>query len=255
MELEIYIDKSLEQNAGIYFEKAKKLRHKHEGAENALNETQRKLDSLNKNKSMAEMQQKNSSSEQKKRQKQWYEKFRWFYSSEGFLVIGGRDTTTNDIIVKKHTADGDFVFHTEMAGSPFVVVKGEGKTPGKKTMEEAANFCASCSRAWNLKVSYEEVYAIKPDQVKKELGLPKGTFMIYGKREYFRPEIGFAIAVKEGIVISGPISAISSQTSEFIKLVQGDEKKSDIAKIIKKRFNADLNEVMQMMPPGNCKIK
>ena len=29
--------------------------------------------------------------------KEWYEKFRWFYSSEGFLCIGGRDSTTNDI--------------------------------------------------------------------------------------------------------------------------------------------------------------
>ncbi|MBN1156352.1 DUF814 domain-containing protein [Candidatus Woesearchaeota archaeon] len=252
MQVKLFIDKSLEENAGMYFDKAKKLRHKLEGTEDALNDTMRKIELLKKNRAAAEKQKPKST---KKRERQWFEKFRWFYSSEGFLVIGGRDTTTNDIIIKKYTREGDVVFHTEMAGSPFVVIKGEGRIPGKKTMEEAAALCASCSRAWNLKVSYAEVYSIKPDQVRKELGLPKGTFMIYGKREYFRPEIGFAIGVKDGVVISGPKSAVSSQVDDYAVLVQGDEKKSDVAKELKKRFNADIDEIMQMMPPGNCKIK
>ena len=38
------------------------------------------------------------------KKKEWFEIFRWFYTSEGFFVIGGRDATTNDIIIKKHRA-------------------------------------------------------------------------------------------------------------------------------------------------------
>ncbi len=252
MQIKLFIDKSLEENAGLYFDRAKKFKHKLEGTRKALNETLKKIDALNKNKLVAEKQQPKAI---KKREKQWYEKFRWFYSSEGFLVIGGRDATTNDIIIKKYVEQNDLVFHTEMAGSPFVVVKAEGKNPGRKTMEEAAGLCASCSRAWSMKIPFAEVYCIKPEQVKKELGLPKGTFMIYGKREYFRAEINFAVGVNEGIVVSGPVSAVSNKTKDFIVLVQGDEKKSDIAKRIKKKFGADLDEIMQMMPPGNCGIK
>jgi len=28
--------------------------------------------------------------------RQWYEKFRWFTSSEGFLVVAGKDTVSNE---------------------------------------------------------------------------------------------------------------------------------------------------------------
>ena len=32
----------------------------------------------------------------------WFEKLRWFLTSDGFLVVGGRDANTNETIVKKY---------------------------------------------------------------------------------------------------------------------------------------------------------
>ena len=32
----------------------------------------------------------------------WFEKLRWFVSSNNTLVIGGRDTNSNEKVVKKH---------------------------------------------------------------------------------------------------------------------------------------------------------
>jgi len=55
----------------------------------------------------------------KKRKREWFEKFRWFYSSEGFLVVGGRDATTNEILIKKHTDKDDLVFHTDAINAIF----------------------------------------------------------------------------------------------------------------------------------------
>ena len=55
--------------------------------------------------------------------REWYEKFRWFISSEGFLVIGGRDATSNEIVIKKHADKNDLVFHTDIKGSPFHLSK------------------------------------------------------------------------------------------------------------------------------------
>jgi len=43
--------------------------------------------------------------------KEWYEKFRWFISSDDFLILGGRDATSNEIVIKKHTEKNDLVFH------------------------------------------------------------------------------------------------------------------------------------------------
>ena len=56
-------------------------------------------------------------------ERKWYEKFRWFESSDGFLVIGGRDATSNEIVVKKHVEPNDVVFHADVQGAPFFVIK------------------------------------------------------------------------------------------------------------------------------------
>ncbi|MBI2574796.1 DUF814 domain-containing protein, partial [Candidatus Woesearchaeota archaeon] len=136
MKLTLDITKSPEQNSALYYEKAKKAKRKLEGAEKALAESRKKLAQLLQKKQLDD--EKAQKSAAKTRDRKWFEKFRWFVSSEGMLLVGGRDATTNEIIIKKHTETGDLVFHTDMAGSPFFVVKTEGKKPGEETITEAA---------------------------------------------------------------------------------------------------------------------
>ena len=196
MQIEIELTKSVNQNAGRYFDLAKKAKKKLEGARKALAESKQKLEKVQKeeDKFWQEEEQKQA---KKERKREWYEKFHWFISSEGFLCIGGRDATTNEIIIKKHIDEGDLVFHTDLVGSPFFVIKAEGKTISKQTIEEASIATASFSRAWNQGLRTAEVYHISKDQVKKDLTLPKGAFMIYGKREYQTPVIKLYIGVNK----------------------------------------------------------
>jgi len=56
MEIDIYLDKTIEQNAALYYEKAKKAKRKKEGVIKAIAETERKLNKLLKEKEKA-MQQ------------------------------------------------------------------------------------------------------------------------------------------------------------------------------------------------------
>src|SRR3989338_1378632 len=130
--LTLDLTKSVEENASDYFEKAKKIKKKIKGAEDALKQHIRKLNELEakQEKSDAEEAKK---SEVQQRKKEWYEKFRWFLSSDGFLVVGGRDATSNEVVVKKHMEKGDLVFHTDMAGSPFFIIKAEGKDVPERT--------------------------------------------------------------------------------------------------------------------------
>ena len=102
MEVEIELNKSVEENAGIYFDKAKKAKKKLKGAEEALEKSKKKLLKLEQeeDKFRAEEEKKEI---KKARKREWYEKFHWFISSEGFLCIGGKDATSNEIIIKKHT--------------------------------------------------------------------------------------------------------------------------------------------------------
>ena len=46
--------------------------------------------------------------------KKWYEKFRWYTSSDGFLVVAGKDTVSNEVLIKKYTTKEDVVFHAEI---------------------------------------------------------------------------------------------------------------------------------------------
>src|SRR5574342_392999 len=153
MQITLNLKKKLEQSANEYFEKAKKSRKKAEGAHAIVLKFQKKLIELEKK------QQAAAQKETEKKQKapaQWYEKFRWFISSEGFLCIGGKDATSNEVVIKKHTDKDDVVFHTEAPGSPFFVIKTEGKKPSDITMQETADATACFSKAWKIGVSGSE---------------------------------------------------------------------------------------------------
>lgn len=240
------LKKSIDENAAVYFESSKKAKRKFSSIDAAISRLHEKL---------LKVQPKVSSSKEV-RKKEWFEKFKWFVSSEGFLVIGGRDATTNDIIVKKHADSDDVIFHTELPGSPFVIIKSDGKTPGKVTIEEASIFCASHSRSWSEQRGTAQVYMVKPDQVKKELGLPRGTFMVYGKRTYFNPVLELAGGVYEGKIMIGPLSAIKKHCTKIMIISLGSDKKSDVAKKVRKFFpEVSLDEVMQALPPGEAKVR
>src|SRR3989338_1284868 len=120
MKLVLDTTKSLEENAALYFEKSKKAKRKVEGIEKTIELTKKKM-----------FFEEEKKQEQKKYveapQKKWYMKFRWFISSDGFLCIGGRDATTNEILVKKHTEKTDLVFHTDLAGSLSLLFKQKEK--------------------------------------------------------------------------------------------------------------------------------
>ncbi len=244
MKIVLDLTKSVQQNAEHYFESSKKAKRKVPGAEAAIAQLKKKLENA----------QVKAVVKKEVRKKEWFEKFKWFISSDELLVIGGRDATTNDIIVKKHAEKGDLVFHTELPGSPFVIIKSEGKTIPQKSIDEAALFCASHSRSWSEGRTIADVYCVEPDQVKKELGLPKGTFMVHGKRTYFKPTIGLAVGMYEGKIMIAPESTIKRHCEKYFKVVLGNDKKSYVAKKIRKVIGGELDEIMQALPPGEAKI-
>jgi len=252
------LKKSIEENASDYFEKAKKLKKKIKGAEEALKDSLKKLKDLETKKQKLDLE------EDKKvvqRDKEWYEKFRWFFSSDGFLVIGGRDATSNEIVVKKHTDTDDLVLHTDMAGSPFFVIKSENKEIPKTTIKEAADAVCTFSRTWKLGLQTSDVFYVKPDQVTKKTKageyMGKGAFMIYGKTNYIDNRINLAIGItKDRIIMSGPLEAIKKNCEKYITLKQGDEKVSSIAKKINYKLGKglDLDEIIRALPAGNFNI-
>ena len=258
MEIEFDLNKSVDENAGRYFDLSKKAKKKLEGARDALEKSKKALAKLEREeeKFLAEEEKKQL---KKSRKREWYEKFHWFISSEGFLCIGGKDATSNEIVVKKHTDKEDVVFHTDMAGSPFFVIKN-GEEAGEDTLKETGQAVAVYSRAWKLGHGTADVFYVKPEQVTKEAKsgehLAKGSFMVYGKTEYLHPKLEYAIGLVEEAIIGGPVSAVKKKTENFVVVIVGKEKKSSLAKKIKSKLKGgDLDDIIKFLPAGGGEIK
>jgi len=274
MIIEIDLHKNVEQNAGVYYDAAKKAKKKLLATKNAIEDLERQLGEAE---IKQEKDEKAKEIKKKAGKQEWYEKFRWFYSSEGFFCIGGRDATTNELIMKKHTGKDDVVFHTEMAGSPFFVIKSKDKIPTEKTLKETAAAAASFSKAWKLGVGYTGVFSVKPEQVSKTpmTGeyLKKGSFMIYGRKERYNSELKLAIGIykekgkdndkdnskeinNEGKPMCGPEDAVASNCEKYVLILPGNVKSSDVAKDVMKKLKVKVHpdEIIRILPAGGCKV-
>jgi predicted ribosome quality control (RQC) complex YloA/Tae2 family protein len=253
--MRIVIDtrKTVEQNAASYFEHGKKLKKKLEGARRALEMAQSRIAGL------AEETVKEAKAPKEQRKLEWYEKLRWFISSDGILCIGGRDSTTNEVVVKKHADKGDIVLHTDMAGAPFVVVKAGVPEVPMTTIEEAGQFCAAYSRAWKLGLASVEVFYVTPDQLSKTPNpgefLPKGAFVVRGQVKYVQPPVEIAIGkMPDGRVMAGAQSAVLKSCGRGYVLVPGNEKTSDVAKHLAQLLEADVDDLVPLIPAGGVKL-
>jgi len=242
---------SIQANADKYYSRSKKAEKKLRGAEKKLQETRVKIEEAEKQVTLAKATQRPLA---KRRKKEWFEKFRWFRSSDGFLVIGGRDATTNEILIKRHMEPHDLVFHAEILGAPFVLIKTEGKTAPEQTVNEAAQLAASYSRAWREMLGAVNVYWVNPDQVSKNPPsgqfLKKGSFMIRGSKTFVRGvplqvAIGVKIGEEETLVVGGPVDAIAFQTNVYVEIVPGEQKSSQLAKQIRHQLSKKVSEALK----------
>ncbi|MCP8316701.1 MAG: NFACT family protein [archaeon] len=209
-----------------------------------------------------------------RREKAWFERYRWFITSDGLLAIGGRDATSNTAIIRKHMRDDDMVFHADIPGSPFFVLKN-ANLEMKMSINETAQAVASYSRAWKEGFASMDAYWVEPKQVKMQapsgMYLPKGSFLIDGKKNYIKDlEIRIAIGVhkiEDGIaVMGGPPSAVKKNSLAYVviepdKNTIGETAKKVKANLVKmageklKLFKTiTLDDIARTLPPSGGKI-
>jgi len=214
--------------------------------------------------------------------KQWYERYRWFVTSDGYLVIGGRDASSNSAIIRKYMTENDIIFHAEIHGSPFFLVKNVNNQEKQNSgyVEETAQATISFSRAWKDGLSSGDAYWVFPNQVKKGAPtgqfLPKGSFVIEGKRNFCRGielklSIGLVQIEKKYSIVCGPLNAVRKRSLVFASLLPGGTDQMNLAKRVKSEFvraisefdqslaefckKISLDEFIRMLPPGQSKIE
>ncbi|KAK2930045.1 hypothetical protein FoTM2_010385 [Fusarium oxysporum f. sp. vasinfectum] len=120
------------------------------------------------------------------RKPMWFEKFVWFISSDGYLVIGGKDAQQNEMIYKKYLRKGDVYCHADLHGASSVIIKNNPKTPGAPippaTLSQAGSLAVCSSNAWDSKA-----------------GMSAWKFHDPGKEEFLPPAqllLGLGVAFK-----------------------------------------------------------
>lgn len=268
MKIELDLDKTVEQNAEHFFEQSKKFKKKLKGLDAALAPLQKELQKAQKN----QVATTTSKKALVKRKREWFEKFRWFYTSDNLLVIGGRDGKSNEQLVKKFLDAGDLYFHADVIGAPHCALKTKDNQAPASSKKEAAEFAAIFSRAWQAGTSSADGYGALPSQVSKKAMagefLTTGAFMIYGEREWYRK-----IVLKCGVgiekigddfrVIAGPVSAVKKHSLHWMEIAPGGEEKSAVTKKILRYFgfktknqigSVALDDLIAALPTGDSRI-
>jgi predicted ribosome quality control (RQC) complex YloA/Tae2 family protein len=265
-ELELHAGLTVPQNAQRYYEKAKEMARKASGAKAALAITEE----LRSGKSAPRKTR--AASVYRRRKPKWYERFRWFHSADGFLVLGGRDADSNEEIYTKYLERRDYAMHTDAPGAPLTVIKTEGELVPEQTLLEAAQFAVSYSSVWKGGLVAADCYLIKGDQVSKtpESGefLKKGAFVIRGERRYFKDTpLGLAVGIAEGVLIGGPVAAVRPKADPVVEIEPGELNADDLAKRIYRQFSekvedraflksvASVDQILQFLPPGGSGVK
>lgn len=247
---------SLQQNAAKYYESAKKYKKKLEGVKKFLEQDIKKLESAARKEIKQEEDKKSS-----KTQKTWYQSYHWFYTTNGFLAIGGKDAKSNEEIIKKRTEKIDLVFHADLSGAPFFILKNGQHAPQQDQLE-AAQAAAAFSKAWKSNLSIVDVYSIKPEQVSKKPGsgqyLGTGSFVIYGEKTYFRKiELELTVGLFDNKFMCAPKSVFESRKLGYIKLIPGEQNKNNAAKQILEKLNQPIiriGELLSVLPSDGIKI-
>lgn len=261
--IEFKLNDSIEKCAEFFYEKSKEHKFKLPGAEKIITETLNRLNNLK----IKESEVKDSINDiipviKEQVKEQWFEKFHWFYTSNGKLAIGGKDATQNDIIIKKYVETRDFIFHTEMAGSPFFILKN-GADANEKELEEVAIATASYSRAWRTGISNTDAYYVRPEQVSKTAPsgeyIGKGAWMIRGKKNLFNAvKLELSIGVtRDGQIICGPVSTVAKKANKYVIIKPGWNKKTETAKKIIEKLKLNKNELdklIRFLPAGDSTI-
>ena len=243
----ILIDKkkSLEANASSYFDKSKEMDRKAERTREVIasRPASKPKKKIIKNKNV-----------------EWFERFRWFITTEGEIVVAGKDARSNEQVVKKYLKANDRYAHADIHGAPSVVVKNlNGVQPSELSMLEACNFSLSYSKAWGARVSGGHSFWVDNDKVSKTPNtgefLAKGSFVIRGKRNWNRNlelNIAVGLIMYDGNpkFMGGPITSIEKHSERYAVFRPGFTDRKIVIRKLSEALSAESSDIEKLLPSG-----
>ena len=206
------------------------------------------------------------------RKKSWFERYRWFYTSDGILAVGGRDSSSNSAIIRKYVEKDDKVFHAEINGSPFFILKDRNDKIMPLSISETSHATVCFSRAWKEGMYGVNCYWVTPEQVKKAAPsgqtMGKGSFIIEGSRNYnkistLKLAVGILHKDENYLLVCGPPEPIKKTCLCYAVIEPGGIEIADMGKKIRANFvGVDekfaklflVDDYVRVLPTGGSKI-
>jgi len=252
-EVEIRRDVQLGRQISALFEKAKELEEKAAKAQAVLDKMKGELAKLVEAQRKAE--EKVKSSVKAVVEREWFEKYHWTVTTGKRPVLGGRDASQNESIVRKYLKDHYLFFHADIPGASVVIAP-----PIEDPLEvhQVAQFAAAYSRAGKIGIHAVDVYYARGEQVSKQPPagqyLARGSFMVYGKREHVR-NVRLELAVgcrRDGEVarvVAAPPKSAPLLAEKYVVVTPGNIEKSRLAKELAEKWGScNVDEIVAALP-------
>ncbi len=183
-----------------------------------------------------------------------YTKYRWFFTSGGKLVIGGKSAEQNELLVKEiiKSKMDYIVMHTHNPGSPFTFIVDEGID--ENDLEEQAIFTACFSQEWKKGKKSAVIDIFDSKQIAKGKGMKRGTFGVLGKVNRRTVELKLGLEIQEGALRAVPRP---KEALLWIKPgeIEKDKTSKEIQGILKgKKTDIKIEEIDRALPAGGIEI-
>ena len=187
-----------------------------------------------------------------------YRKYRWFFTSTGKLVIGGKSAEQNDLLLReiKESGRNFVIMHTSNPGSPFCVILTDLERATEQDQRECAIFTACFSKAWKEARKEAGVDIFSSSQLLKDKKMKQGTWGALGKVEKITVSLELALTKQKNILKAVPESSVKDKKNILVKIQPGNIPKEGMLKKLESVFGRRLNkeELLSALPSGGFKI-
>lgn len=203
--VEVSLSKTAHANAADYFAKKKANKIK---LEKTLAATEKAAAGAARKGERQAAKQKTKKQLVVERKRGWWEKFNWFRTSAGDVVLQGKDQQTTEILIRRVRRLGDVYVHCDVPGALPCLLRPMGATwetmgdadpsaglPVLKyqSLAEAGGWCVSRSGAWQSKQT-TSAWWVYASQITG--GSAAGSFLYDGDRHFIPPQplsLGFGL--------------------------------------------------------------
>ncbi len=103
--------------------------------------------------------------------------FRKIVLESGTKLLLGKDSNSNDLLMKKFKGKPNIILHTVAPGSPFCVIENPLK-PSRKDMKLSGSVCARYSQDWRDNKGNVKVNVFTGKDISKNKNMKQGTWQV-----------------------------------------------------------------------------